>query len=181
MLLIYTTKINNRINYIFNLIFEELLGVEIRLTSNSEDFIREQGPKINYSKQHFSDEIFFFSNDLLFESGIMSNEITFIEFLGSKAFFPGYNKNSAFPFDPFAAGFYLVSRYEEYLPYIKDSYGRFHAKESMALKNGFLKKPVINIWAKEIGKILNERYPEFRPAKRKFKYTPTIDIDIAYS
>lgn len=181
MLQIYTPQINNRINYIFNIIFKDLLGIDFTLTTDSEDFINTNSPKINYSKQNFSDEIFFFCSDLLFETGIRAKEITYIDFMDSKAFFPVYNKTSAFPFDPFAASFYMVSRYEEYLPYIKDRYGRFHAKESMALINGFLKKPVINIWANEIGRIINDKYKEIKPLQRKFKYIPTIDIDIAYS
>ncbi len=181
MLLVYTTHINNRINYTFDLVIKELLGIEFKLTDNAEDFVNEMGPKINYSKQKFADEIFFFSNDLLFESGISGVELTYIEFLGSKAFFPVYNKDSVFPFDPFAASFYLVSRYEEYLPYIKDRFGRFHAKESMANKNGFLKKPVVNIWAREIGRLLNQKYKELQLSPKKFKYIPTIDVDIAYS
>jgi len=101
--------------------------------------------------------------------------------MGSKAFFPVYNKDSVLPFDPFAASFYLVSRYEEYLPYIKDQYGRFHAKESMALKQGFLKKPLVNIWAKEIATVISKKHKEFKPKAKKFKHIPTIDIDIAYS
>ncbi len=181
MLLVYTTRINNRINYTFNLIFKELLGVDIKMTNSNDLFINEKGPKINYSKQNFSDEIFFFSADLLLESGIRGKEITFIDFEGSRAFFPVYNKNSALPFDPFAASFYLVSRYEEYLPYIKDSFGRFHAKESMAFKNSFLNKPVVNIWARAIGRIINQKYNEIKPVIRQFKHIPTIDIDIAYS
>ncbi|MCD4680494.1 MAG: polysaccharide deacetylase family protein [Bacteroidales bacterium] len=180
MLLVYTTRINNRINYTFNLIFKDLLGVDIKLTDNSEEFIKEKGPKINYSKQNFSDEVFFFCSDLLFESGIRGKELTYIEFKGSKAFFPVYNKSSAFPFDPFAASFYLVTRYEEYLPYIKDRYGRFHVKENMAYKNGFLNKPVVNIWAREIGLLLLQKHKESTPIPRKFKHIPTIDVDTAY-
>jgi len=180
-LLVYTTHINNRINYTFDLIFRELLGVDYKITTNDEEFVYEEGPKINYSKQKFDDEIFFFSNDLLFESGIKGTEITYIDFMGSKAFFPVYNKDSVFTFDPFAASFYLVSRYEEYLPYIKDRFGRFHAKESMALKHGFLKKPIIDFWAKEIGQLLSIKYKDFKPTVKKFKHTPTIDVDMAYS
>jgi hypothetical protein len=181
MLLVYTPQVNNRISYTFNPLFRELLNIDFKFTGVAEEFINEKGPKINYSKQKFDDEIFFFSNDLLFESGIKAHEIVYIGFMGSKAFFPVYNKDSVFPFDPFAAVFYLVSRYEEYLPYIKDRFGRFHASESMALKNGFLKKPLVNIWALEIGRLLSGRYKEIKLPAKKFQHIPTIDVDIAYS
>ena len=59
----------------------------------------------------------------------------------SKDFFE-QTENSALPFDVFAAGFYLLSRYEEYLPH-KRSFSSLSAKESLAYKNGFLKIPII--------------------------------------
>ena len=69
MLLIYTHKINNRIKYIFNLIFHDLLKIEFRITNNSDEFKAYQEAKINYSFQHFDDELFFYSSSLLFENG----------------------------------------------------------------------------------------------------------------
>lgn len=181
MLLIYTPNTNNRIKYTFDLIFKYILVAEFRITVSEEEFINYEGPKINYSKQRFSDEIFFFPSELLFESGINGREISFLDFKDSKAFFPVYNKDSALPFDPFAASFYMVSRYEEYLPYIRDKYGRFHASESMAMKNGFLHKPVVNIWAREIGKIIKKRHREFITSPQKYKHLPTIDVDVAFA
>ena len=40
----------------------------------------------------------------------------------------------------------MLSRYEEYLPHIKDEYGRFEAKESLAFKYGFLEIPIVDKW-----------------------------------
>ena len=65
--------------------------------------------------------------------------------------------NSVFPFDPFAASFFMISRYEEYLPHIKDIHGRFEAKESLAFKNNFLEKPIVDIWINLIKKELVEK------------------------
>jgi hypothetical protein len=84
------------------------------------------------------------------------------------------------PFDVFAAGFYLLSRYEEYLPHIKDRFHRFPAKESLAYKNGFLKIPIIEYWLKELVLVIQSKFPHFKPASRKFKFINTIDIDNAY-
>ncbi|MCD4746380.1 MAG: polysaccharide deacetylase family protein [Bacteroidales bacterium] len=181
MLLIYTHKITNRINYIFKLIFKELLGVDFTLTSNIDDFRAYSGIKFNYSKQAFDTELFFAADNLLFERGIKGQDLSFIDFDGSKAFFTTYNKKSVLPFDPFAASFYLVSRYEEYLPYMKDKYGRFSAKESIAFKQDFLQKPLVNIWTLKIADIIKEKYPSFNFPGKKYKFIPTIDIDAAYA
>jgi hypothetical protein len=118
---------------------------------------------------------------LLFENNIHEIEHKFIDFNNNTAICPVLNKKSALPFDPFAAAFYLITRYEEYLPYIKDQYERFSAEQSIAYKKYFLRKPMINIWAISISEIISNRYPDFKTKTNKFKFIPTIDIDCAYA
>jgi hypothetical protein len=155
--------------------------VDFEITSNSEEFEAFEGVKFSYGKTQISDELFFASGNILFERGIASQQISLINFNNSKAFFPVYNKASALEFDPFAAAFYLVSRYEEYLPYRKDKYGRYSVEESLAHKNGFLQRPLVNQWAIHTGKILSERFPGFKFPGTKYKFVPTIDIDAAWA
>jgi len=181
MLLIYSPKISKRLKYICKLIFNDLIGIEFNITNNSAEFQSFEGIKLNYSKKAFNDEIFFYSSNLLFEIGIAGQEIKFIDFEGTKAFFPNYDKKSALAFDPFAASFFLVSRYEEYLPYVRDKYSRFEAKESIAFKNGFLQKPLVNIYAQKISEIISNKFPAFKPKTGNFSFFPTIDIDAAYT
>jgi len=157
------------------------LKVDFKITSKVDEFEAFEGMKISYGKTPLKDELFFASVNLLFERGISSQQISFIDFNGSKAFFPVYNKASALGFDPFAAAFYLVSRYEEYLPYRKDNYGRYSATESLAHKNGFLQKPLVNQWALYIGKILQKHFSGFSFLGTKYKFIPTIDIDAAWA
>jgi hypothetical protein len=180
MILIYCQRITNRVKYIFNLIFVELIGAEIQLTTNEEEFRLHQGPKLNYSAHAIGDELFFLSKPLLFENDIRDYVIEVSEWEGTKSFFPT-NRHSALPFDPFAASFFLVSRYEEYLPHIKDGYERFNAKESIAYQKGFLERPVINIWAEKIKKIVLARFPSIPLNEKKFNFISTIDIDYAYA
>ncbi|MFL5730164.1 MAG: polysaccharide deacetylase family protein, partial [Cytophagaceae bacterium] len=96
-----------------------------------------------------------------------------------KVFFP-VNNGSALPFDPFACSFYLVSRYAEYLPHIKDHHGRFSAEDSINFKGGFLDRPIVNIWAGHLKKILADSLNlEFFPSP--YIFTPTIDINNAFA
>jgi hypothetical protein len=53
-------------------------------------------------------------------------------------------------FDLFAAAFYLVTRYEEYLPFIADRHNRFEASQSVLFKHGLLERPLINEWAEDL-------------------------------
>ncbi len=181
MILIYTPKITKRIGYIFKLFFESLMGLEFDLTTKADVFVAFDGAKINYSKSAFGDLLTFHPVDLLFKTGIEGQELNVFDYHDHKAFFPVFSEKSAFPFDPFAAAFYLVSRYEEYLPYRKDRFGRFDAAESISFRHNFLHKPVVNIWADQIKNLLHERYPGLKFKKRHFRFTPTIDIDSAYA
>ncbi len=181
MILIYTHKITKRVQYIFKLYFNTLLGVPFELTTSVEKIKAFTGPKISYCKKNTGCGIFFNASNLLFESGIEGQELGFSSFEKNVSFYPVYDKKSVLPFDPFAAAFFLVTRYEEYLPYIKDRFGRFDAHESVASKYGFLNKPVVNIWAENIKTIISNYFPEVVFKTRVYKFIPTIDIDAAYS
>ncbi|MCB0804695.1 MAG: polysaccharide deacetylase family protein [Bacteroidales bacterium] len=180
-MLVYTHKITNRIRYIFGVIFKDILNVSFEVTSDNEHFESYEGPKFSYTKQPLGNELFFASEGLLFERGINHIDLVFIEYDHIPAFFPVYNKQSVMPFDPFAASFYMVSRYEEYLPYKKDEHGRFSAMESIAWKNGFLNKPVVNIWAAKIAGLLQLRFPDIEIKGHPYNFIPTIDIDAAWA
>ena len=81
----------------------------------------------------------------------------------------------------FSAAFYLVSRYEEYLPHKKDSFGRFEAAESFAFKHNFLQKPVVNHYAHILKNCLLKLYPGYSFSTPPFSFVPTYDIDVAYA
>ncbi len=180
MLFIYTHKITHRNKYIFNLIFKDILGLDFTITSDIEQFKSFEGPKISYTNNQIDDELFFTSRNLLFETGITDQNISVFEFKNNKVFF-ATGKSSVFPFDIFAASFYLVSRYEEYLPHIRDEHDRFDAKDSLAFLNGFLQTPVVNIWVIWLKQLLSEKYPQLIFSKNKYQFVSTIDIDNAYA
>ncbi|MFL5786971.1 MAG: polysaccharide deacetylase family protein, partial [Flavisolibacter sp.] len=104
-----------------------------------------------------------------------------VECFQTDKFIAFFKTDSDFSFDLFAAIFYLLVRYEEYLPYEKDRYGRFAHDNSIAFKEGFLQTPVINIWLEELRNVLAKRNPEFATSKNTFSFLPTYDIDIAWS
>jgi len=180
MLLIFTIAQSPRLRYAFDLIFKELIGIEYRITNDKDEFINSAYPKLNYSENHIRDELFFFSTPLLFEKKIHKQDISIFDFEDTKAFFATHPKY-AMPFDVFAASFYLVSRYEEYLPHQSDALNRFTVKESLAGQKGFLQKPLVNIWAKKIERILKAKYPQLVIPEKKYNHFSTIDIDNAYA
>lgn len=179
MLLIYTHKITNRLTYTTRQLFDRILGIEVTFTTKVEDFIKHSGPKITYSKQPLQNEFFIRSNDLLFEQGINDLEIKVSEWDGVPCFF-SCGERSAIPYDIFSASFFLLSRYEEYLPHVKDSVGRFPAKESIAYQNGFLQQPVIDMWAQRLLLALKERFPDIQTKKRTYSFTSIINVTTSH-
>ena len=156
-------------------VFTRILGIDVSFTTAVEDFIKHSGPKITYTKQPLQNEFFIRSNSLLFEQGINDVEVKIEDWEGLPCFFAA-GERSNIPFDIFAASFYLISRYEEYLPHVKDDLGRFPVKESLAYQNGFLQRPLIDLWAKKFLLSLKERFPEIKQKKKEYQFTSIINV-----
>ncbi len=180
MLLIFTHKITNRLSYTTKQIFESILGIEVAFTVKVEDFIKHSGPKLTYSKQPLQSEFFVRSTDLLFEQGINDLDISVSDWDGVPCFFSSGEKSSI-PFDVFSASFFLLTRYEEYLPHVKDSLGRYPVKESLAFQNKFLEMPVVDLWAFKLLAALQERFPDLERRKKKYNFTSVINVTTSHS
>jgi hypothetical protein len=181
MILIYVPKITSRLQYTLKLTLRGLLGFEFDLTLEPDKFQSYSGPKFSYGKALEGNHLHFASSGLLFEKGIGNPAIQAIEHDGVKAIFPVYERNSALPYDPFAATFFMVTRYEEFMPYRKDMYGRFTATECIAHKLGFLQKPVVNHWVRQVGKVLKKHFAGISLKTPQYRFLPTYDIDQAWS
>ena len=128
--LVYTQKFSPRIKYAFNLLLVEVLGVdELQFATNKEEFQQFEGTRINYSFDTIEGAIQFVPAGILNEHDIAEQEVVVTKHKNVPVFFSV--SNSILPFDPFAAAFYLASRYEEYLPFIGDVHNRFPAEESL--------------------------------------------------
>ena len=156
-------------------IFVNILGIEVDFTVKVEEFIKHSGPKITYTKQPLQNEFFIRSNDLLFEQGINDIQINMSSWEGTPCFFPT-GERSNIPFDIFAASFFLVARYEEYLPHVKDIHGRFSPKDSLGYQKDFLQKPVVDIWANQLLDALLDRFEELEFKTRSYRYLSVIDV-----
>lgn len=180
MILIYTSKESKRLNYILKFLFNDIHGTEFQLTQDRSEFISSKSPKLNYSNEALGGGIQIIPDSLLFESDILQKQILVEKWEDQKIFFKT-KVDADVPFDVFAASFYLVSRYEEYLPFSADQHGRFEANQSLAFKNDFLQDPIVDQWACKLASVIKQKYPEYKTCDRDFKYISTIDIDNAYA
>jgi len=180
MVLIYTKNTSKRFNYIAELLLKDLAGFDISYTNSEDEFSQFSGPKISYGKRKLKDEIFFNASGLLFETGINEQKIEIGKHKDIATLFV-HSCTSALPFDPFAAAFYMVSRYEEYLPHIQDKFGRYVPSESIAVQNNFLQFPVVNHWAEMLKECILQKFPNEVFRKRAYNVLLTVDIDNAWA
>ena len=178
MVLIYLTQNSQRCSYILDLIFKDELGLTFRTSEDLKEFENFSGEKINYSEKRIGDEFYIKSNSILFETGIKKQEIKVEETESEKILFPCVEDDLGF--DIFSSVFFMVSRYEEYLPFQGDKFGRFKHEDSLAFQNNFLQKPVVNLWIEIFKNKLATKFPTLQFSKKKFNCVVTYDIDVAY-
>jgi hypothetical protein len=173
VLMILADKITNRLSYIVDTIFFK----QALLVDDKAVFQEFAGYKIAYTQVLQADaNLWIKPHGLLYESGIQQQIITCKEWDDLPSFFTA---DEGFRFDVLAASFYLIARYEEYNSRIdKDPFGRFKHEHALAYQQNFLHLPLINCWLKKM------KEEQLLPASFQlpaFSFTPTYDIDIAYS
>ncbi len=180
MLLIFASAVTNRLRYMADLMLKELLGIDVLYSTSSAEFISYEGPKLCYAAEPLADGPYIEASTLLFETNIDLHDVPSFVIDGVPALFKSADPRSGLPFDPFAASFYMVSRYEEYHAHHKDSFGRYPVTESVAWKGKFLDNPVVNLWAGLLKQMLVRHFPSINFKPPHYRFTPTIDIDHAW-
>lgn len=178
-MLIYTSKITPRLQYVADFLGKEITGKSFELTTDKNFCAGTGSPWINYSAEEISPHEFWIKpHSLLFETEIKEQLIDVFAINDTKFFF---KTEGELRFDIFAATFYLLSRYEEYLPHQKDMYGRYAHENSLAYKEKFLDQPLVNLWIKIFKEAISQKFPSLAIHYSAFTFLPTYDIDIAWS
>jgi hypothetical protein len=179
MLLIYLPEVSFRSEYIFDAIFVNEFGIKYSTTNSITVFERYTEEKLNYSGNRIKDEFFIKASPLLSENFIKNIKPPVTEKDRIKILFPN-GEICDIGFDIFSSVFYMLSRYEEYVPFTPDKYGRFNVEDSLAYKNDFLQIPIVDKWIEYFKKKLGEKFSSLKFKDSKFKAVVTYDIDVAY-
>jgi hypothetical protein len=171
---IYSREDTPRLRYIAGIVLGNILGLSWDVITDKRKL--GKNPVINYSSDNLSGSFKINPASLLFEKGIFQKQIELSEWKGLPVIFQT-TSDSDLSFDIFAASFFLITRYEEYLEFIPDQYGRFASSSSLAFKHGFLDKPIIDLWAKELAKAFLKRFPTVVFRRNEYKSLLTIDTD----
>ena len=173
-----------RLRYPLEVLFGTLLACDFQLTADRELYQATDGPRINYSRQRLSSgELFIPAGPLLFEKGVdpRARPLEVATVADLPAFFFLEAPTADLPFDLFALIFFLLSRYEEYLPFAADEHGRFPATASLAFRHNFLDRPLVEEWAGRLAERIGSRFPGWTVRPSAYRFLPTYDIDLAWA
>jgi hypothetical protein len=176
-MLIFCEHITPRVEYIMHQVFQQHFGLAHELTADAVRFAAYEGPGFCYAS---SGTKFIAPQGLLFEDDVRVQKIDILLFERQQYPFP-VTPHGLLPFDIFSAIFYLVTRYEEYLPHKKNQYGQFNAADSLNDRCGWLHLPVVDIWLQQFKERLLHHYPGLPFREKKYSTLITYDIDTAYA
>lgn len=177
-MLIYSKYNSTRLVYASEIVLEDYVG-KVTFTDDAEFYKQYGGVKMEYNfKQEIEYSFFIPANPFLWNDKIEQHEINYGTWHDLVTLYPA---EGSVPFDIFSATFYLISRYEEYLPFSGDKMNRFEAKESLAHKLGFLRSPIIDQWRCQFHKTIKDKWPQIEFKARQFRFTSTIDVDSAFA
>ena len=163
-----------RQNYVFDLIFKQLLQINYQLVDSSY-----KGKVLSYGSK--TSDFHIGHHSILSETDIKNQELKYVTYDSYEFPFAISDKESLFPFDLFAVCFYCVTRYEEYINPILDSHGRFKAENSWQFQKGLLQIPIVNYLAEALRQKIESYFDITLSIKKVYSIKPTIDIDNAYA
>ncbi|MCQ2351510.1 MAG: hypothetical protein MJ003_06005 [Paludibacteraceae bacterium] len=185
MVYIITEKYTPRFKYIAEHIFKRILCTSVTIVHKMEEVEeakKEQGdgPIICYSRvETLPDALNICPEGLVFQDDVRAQDIKVSDWNGTKIFYQTTDTKYDLPFDIFSASFFLLSRYEEYYG-AKNEYGCFRAEDSLAFKNGFLDRPIVDEWAYILEDLLVKKCSYVPEKKKNFMMHSSVVIDNYY-
>ena len=179
------------IRWIASFIFNEMLGIEIDIeVSNENDFILSDGDtSIHIANIFFSKTL---TNWLALESlptqplkvwqpinfpnfpnFLINSELPII--FGDSSFSSSEN-SIALGLDIFGSAFFMLSRYEELVIAERDQYDRFPAAASLAQKENFLSRPIVDEYVEILRQCIKKLFPKMELQNKKGKVLVTCDV-----
>ncbi len=176
--------------YIIRVLFDVFLGLEYKINISAsnqnyyeiilpnkkrllfEDYFWEKVNETYLKKEYIPQSIKFAKNDYLCEQDIPviygNNrlEVTIDGIICG--------------IDIFASSFFMLTRWEEYINKTRDQYNRFPATASLAYKNGFLGRPIVNELVEMLWNMLKHLGYQKQRKQHKFEMLLTHDVDFPF-
>lgn len=184
------SHVNER-RYICDVLFKEFLGLEYtiefnRHVSNNFIYCGEKYVELNDEFFAYPDEywlktesmpkdrgIFFFNSDFFSEYKGEDN----LPIIFGNSDFQVMEKHLYVGLDILGSCFFMLSRYEEYVIKKRDKFDRFDYKDSIAYKNNFLDRPIVNEYIEILWCAIKSICSNAKRRQTNYTVLPTHDID----
>ena len=178
-------RLKKELNYIVNYIFKLRLNVAYKTEFHEENFVRVYSDSHERSIYFSCDGLKKINDNWMKEESLPNDNLENFKFLGiylpiiyGKANVDNCSNYLSINFDVFASIFFMLSRYEEVVKSCSmDSQGRFSAKDSLAYKNSFLERPIVDEYIELVWKILKLEYSFLNRTINKKDFLITCDVD----
>lgn len=167
MISVFTEHITPRLNYVLDFCFLQK-GFEYTLYTNAIEFEKVRGIKLSYSAKDRPADFTIIPHTLLSETTVVDHSISVIE---DEILIDGKS-------DYLSVIFWMLTRYEEYLPHKRDSHDRYLSSESQLVKNNIHRLPNADILVKKIWENLRLDYSIIQ---KRAECVPSFDIDVAWA
>lgn len=176
----YSPIITPRLRYTAMHMMSMLPGADVVFSSNRDEALSASIPVINYSPFSMGGALNVLPDGLLEEKGVRNIDVKPATTGKGTVLFESKGGDDI-GFDIFAASFYMLSRYEEYIPSGDDLHGRFPWKNSMVSRYGLTAEPLVDQWAVMLREALVRKYSAVSFPEREFRFIPTIDVDVPWA
>jgi len=182
---------SNEIDYTIEVVFKEFLGINYKIETVGEGvlIISHQG-----SDKELKIHSVFFKNSLMSKMDLSSLPPLPLSKLNCSALELGplfdtipilYGNDLVFSTDDsitlgidiFGSIFYMLSRFEELVVDKRDNHDRFPAVQSLAFKEGFLERPIVDEYIELLWACMKSLWPEMQRTKRLPKMLVSCDVD----
>jgi hypothetical protein len=174
-MLIYVDQVSERLVYTLDFVFNAH-GLSYELTNDKQQFTAATGIKLNYSEWHETSGGVLIPATLLFEEEID----TLLKPLKSS-----WETTECLAFygiaDPLASIFYVLTRYEEYMPVPRDIHDRFEARKSVQFTHDWLDKQIVERWIEAFFTHYATSYLPVLEKARSKRFIPSFDIDNTFA
>lgn len=179
-LCIYTDQDSPRLRYVLAVIFDYWYPIPYRVGPPPAEPNTDVGPTLWYCQEPAPSAlgVIIPAGGLLTPGELVTPTLAMCS--TTIAFAPRAD-SCVFETDILAQFFFHLSRYEEYLPFTPDEWGRFPASGSWAAQQGLLQRPWVDEWANTLLAELKRCFPALSIANPSYQFLPTYDIDLAWA
>ena len=188
-IVIYTeSKFLPEKKYVFQVILGEILGVEYEVFDTSVSqvykFVLPNGNFIEFADEFFTyiPESIGYCNKKYLPTKVTELKNVLednVPFLYGNNRLTNHGSSMYCGGDIIGSAFFMLSRWEEMITENYDNYGRFPESEACAVKFGFIKLPVVHIYAELVRTFLKE-FGITIPQRHKYKKILSHDVDCLY-